>query len=247
MLAADQPPQRTDSLSSVDSVASNASLSRKPRTTKLRSRSRSAAPDTRRSLSIYDDANGLMSDELFASFSSLKSRSAGHTPLNSPDFNPPSVQPSSPFLFSSAIQRRPSSAEPTVSQPEPPHPRGRHQIPGPSKVSTNPDATCFARFSFLRLFPQPTRPCRFRRRGVRAAFPVVPWVRFPPTHQEVLPRQSTFPRPDPPIEIGLGIHYNRGAQLLFTQLRRTPHRQWTVRSLLSHTSNRCRKSSKFPR
>jgi len=150
MLAADQPPQRADSLSSVDSAASNASLSRKPRTTKLRSRSRSAAPDTRRSLSIYDDANGSMSDELFASYSSLKSRSAGHSPLNSPDFNPPSnAQPPSPFLFSSVIQRRPSSADPTAFQPEPPHPRGRHQIPGPSKVSMNQMSHALRAFPFF--------------------------------------------------------------------------------------------------
>lgn len=134
MLPADHPPQRADSLRSVDSAASNASLSRKPRTTKLRSRSRSAAPDTRRSPSVADDANGSFSDELFASYSSLQSRSTGHSPLNSPDFNlPPNAQPSSPFHFST--QRRPSSAEPTVPQLEQPHPRGRHQVPGPSKVS----------------------------------------------------------------------------------------------------------------
>ena len=137
MLAADQPPQRANSLSSVESAASNASLSRKPRTAKHRSRSRSAAADTRRSPSISDDANGPLSDELFASYSTLKSRSAGHSPLNSPDFNlPPHAQPSSPFLFSTPAQRRPSSAEPTIPQPEPLYPRGRHQIPGPSKVST---------------------------------------------------------------------------------------------------------------
>lgn len=83
------------------------------------------------------DASGPLSDELFASHSTLKSRSAGHSPLNSPDFNlPPHSQPSSPLLFSTPGQRRPSSAEPTVPQPEPPHLRGRHQIPGPSKVST---------------------------------------------------------------------------------------------------------------
>ena len=86
---------------------------------------------------MSDDVNGLLSDELFASYSTLKSRSAGHSPLNSPDFNlPPHSQPSSPFLFSTPAQRRPSSAEPTVPQPELPHLRGRHQIPGPSKVST---------------------------------------------------------------------------------------------------------------
>ena len=136
MLAADQLPKRADSLSSVDSVASNASLSRKPRTTKLRSRSRSAAPDTRRRPSVADDANGSLSDGLFASFSSLNSRSAGHSPLNSPGFDSqPNTQSSSPFLFSTLTQRRPSSAEPPVSQPELQHFRGRHQMPGPSKVS----------------------------------------------------------------------------------------------------------------
>ena len=139
MLAADQPPQRADSLRSVESTSSNASLSRKPRTTKHRPRSRSAAPDTRGAASSAVDAGGSMSDELFASHSSLKSRSAGHSPLNSPDFNlPPNVQPSSPFLFSTPTQRRPSSAEPTVSQLEQQHPRGRHQMPGPSKVSIMP-------------------------------------------------------------------------------------------------------------
>lgn len=137
MLAADQPPQRSDSPRSIESAASNVSLTRKPRTSNLRSRSRSDVPDTRRSLSISDDANGSLSDELFASHSTLKSRSAGHSPLNSPDFNiPPNAQPSSPFLFSIPAQRRPSSAEPGGPQPEPPHPRGRHQMPGPSKVST---------------------------------------------------------------------------------------------------------------
>ena len=135
MLAADQVPQRRDSLRSVESTASNASLSRKPRTSKLRPRSRSVATDTRRSTSISEDAHDLLSGELFASYSALKSRSAGHSPLNSPDFNlPPRPQPP-PFLFSTPIQRRPSSAEP-FSQPELSHLRGRHQIPGPSKVST---------------------------------------------------------------------------------------------------------------
>lgn len=134
MLAADQPPQRADSLRSVESTASNASLSRKPRTTKLRARSRSAAPDTRRSSSVADDANGSLSDELFASYSSLKSRSAGHSPPNSPGFNsPPNAHSPSPFRFPTPIQRRPSSAEPTVPQLQ--YPRGRHQLPGPSKVS----------------------------------------------------------------------------------------------------------------
>ena len=135
MLLADQPLQRADSLRSVESTSSNASLSRKPRTGKLRSRSRSAATDTRRGPSSADDVNGSMSDELFASYPSLKSRSAGHSPLNSPDFNlPPDVQPSTPFLFSTPGQRRPSSAEPPVTQLELQHPRGRHQMPGPSKV-----------------------------------------------------------------------------------------------------------------
>lgn len=135
MLTADQPPERADSLRSVGSTASSVSLSRKPRTTKLRSRSRSAAPDTRKSLSISEDANGSFSDGLFASYSALKSRSAGHSPLNSPDFNLP-PHPQTPIsLFPIPLQRRPSSAEPTVPQPELPHLRGRHQIPGPSKVS----------------------------------------------------------------------------------------------------------------
>ena len=152
MLAADQPPQRADSLRSVDSAASSASLSRKPRTTKQRSRSRSAAADTRRSLSIPGDANDSMSDELFASYSSLKSRSAGHSPLNSPDFNPPpNAQFSSSFPFLDSAQPRPSSAEPTVSQPKLPHLRGRHQIPGPSKVSTNQIPHALRAFPILSL------------------------------------------------------------------------------------------------
>ena len=138
MLAADQPPQRADSIRSVDSAASNASLSRKPRTTKLRSRSRSDAADTRRRPSFSDDTHGSLSDELYASYSTLKSLSAGHTPLNSPDFNPPpNAQPPLPFLFPHPAQRRPSSTEPTLHQPEQPHLRGRHQLPGPSKVSTS--------------------------------------------------------------------------------------------------------------
>ena len=135
MLVAGQPLQRADSLRSVESASSNASLSRKPRTEKLRSRSRSAAPDTRRSPSSADDVNGSMSDELFASYSSLKFRSAGHSPLNSPGFNlPPNVQSPSAFFFSTPTQRRPSSAEPRP-QLDLQHPRGRHQMPGPSKVS----------------------------------------------------------------------------------------------------------------
>ena len=187
MLAADQPLQRADSLRSVDSAASNTSLSRKPRTTKLRSRSRSAAADTRRSLSISGDVNGSMSDELHASYSALQSRSAGHSPLNSPDFNLPSdTQPSAPFLFSTPLQRRPSSAEPAVPQPEPLYLRGRDQIPGPSKVSTG--QIPHALRAFLS-FPQPTCPCRFRCRGVREAYPVVLWVPFPPTLREVPPPQ----------------------------------------------------------
>jgi len=137
MLAADQPLHRADSLRSVNSAASSVSLSRKPRTTGRRSRSRSAAPETRRSPSISEGVNGSLSDELFASYSTLKSRSAGHSPLHSPGFNlPPYTQPSSPFLFSTPAQRRPSSADPTIPQPEPPYFRGRHQISGPSKVST---------------------------------------------------------------------------------------------------------------
>ena len=243
MLAADQPPKRTDSIRSVDSAASNASLSRKPRTTKLRSRSRSAAADTRRRPSISDDTNGSLSDELYASYSSLKSLSAGNSPLNSPDFSPPpNAQPPFPFLFPNPAQRRPSSTEPTLPQPQPPHPRGRHQLAGPSKVST----TCSARLSFLCFDSQPTCVCRFRQRDDRGASPVVPWVRFPPTLQEVLLPQSTFPRPNKLVGV-LGIHCNREPHLLFTPLRRTPRHPWTVRSLLSHTSNRCRKSSKFPR
>lgn len=133
MLAADPPPQRADSFSSVESAVSNPSLSEQPRTTKLRSRSRSVAPDTRRNLSTADDANGSMSDELFASYSS---RSAGHSPVNSPGWNSsPHTQSSSPFPFSTPTHRRPSSAEPTVPQLDPQPLRGRHQIPGPSKVS----------------------------------------------------------------------------------------------------------------
>ncbi|KAF9649865.1 hypothetical protein BDM02DRAFT_3260112 [Thelephora ganbajun] len=136
MLAADQPPQRADSLRSVESAVSSTPFSRKPRMT--RPRSRSATPDTRRSFSLSGDANGSMSDELFTSYSTLKSRSVGHSPPNSPDLNlPPSAQSSFPFLFSTLAQRRPSSAEPTVPPPEPPHPRGRHQILGPSKIQAS--------------------------------------------------------------------------------------------------------------
>ena len=150
MLAADPPLQRTDSLRSVDSAASNASLSRRARTTKLRSRSRSAATDTRRSPSVADDANGSLSDELFASYSSLKSRSAGHSPLNSPGFNlTQSAQSDSPFLFFTPAQRRPSSAEPTVPQPELQHIRGRHQMSGPSKVSITQIPHVLRAFSFF--------------------------------------------------------------------------------------------------
>ena len=150
MLAADQLPQRADSIRSVESAASNASLSRKPRTTKLRSRSRSAAPDTRRCPSAPDDANGSLSDDLFTPYSSLKSRSAGHSPPNSPGFSlPPNAQSSTPFSFPTPVQRRPSSAEPTVSQPEPQYPRGRHQIPGPSKVSMTQIPYALRAFLFL--------------------------------------------------------------------------------------------------
>lgn len=188
MLAADQLPRRKNSLRSVDAAASNVSLSTRPRTTKHRSRSRSAAPDTRRTPSNTEDVNVLMSDENFASFSSLQSLSAGHSPLNSPDFNlPQNVRPSSPFLFSTPIQRRPSSAEPTVFQPEPQHSRGRHQTPGPSKVSIRCHMI-WAPFP-LRFPSQPTCACRFRCRGVLVAFPVVLWGLFPQTLPEVLPLQ----------------------------------------------------------
>ena len=54
-----------------------------------------------RSPSISGDASGPLSDELFTLYSALKFRSAGHSPLNSSDFNLPlHSQPSSPFLFS---------------------------------------------------------------------------------------------------------------------------------------------------
>ena len=122
------------------------------------------------------DVNGLMSDELRTSYSTLQSSSAGHSLLNSPSFNLLSnMQPSALFLFSTPVQRHPSSVEPTVPQPEPLYLRGRDQIPGPSKVST--DQMPHALRAFLSS-PQPTCPCRFRCRGVRAVYPFVPRVPF---------------------------------------------------------------------
>ena len=160
MFTADQPLQCADSLHSVGSAASNTSLSRKPRTTQLRSHSCSATADTRRSLSILGDVNTLMSNELHASCSTLQSSSAGHSLLNSPNFNLLSnMQPSAPFLFATPVQQRPSSVEPTVPQPEPLYLHGRDQIPGPSKVST--DQMLHALCTFLSS-SQPTCPCRFR-------------------------------------------------------------------------------------